>query len=68
MGGPRPSQFAAGQEPAARENPMILLTGPVSDVERALVRRWLKQADVRPSAVLALDGPGLERSLAAIPP
>ena len=68
MGGLRPAPFAAGHGPAGGETPTILLTGPVSGVERALVSQWLDQADVRPSAVLPLDGPGLARSLAAIPP
>ena len=67
MRGPRREQFAVGPRPAG-ETPMILLTDPVSDVERALVRQWLDQGDVQPSAVLPLNGPGLERSLAAIPP
>ena len=67
MRGPRREQFAAGPRPAG-ETPMILLTDPVSDVERALVRQWLNQAGMQPSAVLPLGGPRLEQSLAAIPP
>ena len=47
---------------------LILLAEPASEVERALVRRWLDDARVRPSAVLPLDGPGLARLLAARPP
>jgi glycerol-3-phosphate O-acyltransferase len=68
MDGLRPAQFVAGYGPADGEAPMIVLTDPVSDVERALVRQWLNRADVRPSAVLPLDGPRLEQSLAASPP
>ena len=68
MGGPRPAQFAVGHGPAAGGGPMVVLTDPVSDVERSLVRQWLKQADVQPSAVLPLDGPRLAQSLAAISP
>ena len=68
MDGLRPAQFADGHGPADSQSPMIVLTDPVSDVERALVRQWLNQGDVRPSAVLPLDGPRLEQSLAATPP
>jgi glycerol-3-phosphate O-acyltransferase len=75
MGGPRPAQSAAGDGPAGRAiggandgAPLILLAEPGSGVERALVRRWLQEANVRPSAVLPLDGPGLARSLATTPP
>jgi glycerol-3-phosphate O-acyltransferase len=48
--------------------PMILLAEAASEVERALVRRWLRGTDLRPSAVLPLDGPELARSLAGTPP
>ena len=68
MGGPRAVQSSAGDGPADGEAPLILLAEPASGVERALVRRWLHEEDVRPSAVLPLDGPGLARSLAATPP
>jgi glycerol-3-phosphate O-acyltransferase len=68
MDGLRPAQFAAGHGPAGGDAPMIVLTDPVSDVERGLVRQWLNQADLQPSAVLPLDGPRLAQSLAAIPP
>ncbi|MGE5288301.1 MAG: glycerol-3-phosphate 1-O-acyltransferase [Micromonosporaceae bacterium] len=68
MGGPRPVQSAAGHGPADGEAPLILLAEPVSEVERALVKRWLNEVDMRPSAVLPLDDPALARSLAATPP
>ena len=63
MGGPWPVLSSAGGSAL-----LILLAEPGSGIERALVRRWLREAGVRPSAVLPLDGPGLERSLAAAPP
>jgi glycerol-3-phosphate O-acyltransferase len=75
MGGPRPAQSAAGDGPIGRANgeangeaPLILLAEPGSGAERALVRQWLQEANLRPSAVLPLDGPGLARSLATTPP
>jgi len=39
-----------------------------SEVERTLITRWLGGTDLRPSAVLPLDGPGLARSLAEMSP
>jgi glycerol-3-phosphate O-acyltransferase len=68
MGGPRPAQPAAGDGPAGDDAPLILLAEPAGEVERALVKRWLHEVDVRPSEVLSLDGPELARSLAATPP
>jgi glycerol-3-phosphate O-acyltransferase len=47
---------------------VILLAGTASEVERTLVRRWLAEGELRPSAVLALDSPRLARSLEATPP
>src|ERR1039457_5771298 len=68
MGGPQPAQPEAGDGPAGGETLLILLAEPAGEVERALVRRWLHELDVRPSEVLPLDGPELARSLAATPP
>ncbi len=68
MSGLQPAQSAAGHGAADGEVPLILLAEPVSEVERALVKRWLNEAGLRPSVVLPLHGPGLERSLAATPP
>jgi glycerol-3-phosphate O-acyltransferase len=68
MGGPRPAQSAAGDGPGNGEAALILLAGPASQVERALVTRWLGEGDLQPSAVLPLDSPGLARSLATTPP
>ena len=48
--------------------PLILLAERASEVERALLRQWLRDADLRPLTVLALDGPGLARSLARTSP
>src|SRR5260370_11208411 len=58
MGGPHAARPAAAGEAAT-----ILLAGPASEAERALVTRWLRDGDLRPSTVLPLDGPGLARSL-----
>src|SRR5262252_1682192 len=63
MGGPQSAQPAAGGDPAGREEMLILLAGPPSAAERSLVRQWLRDGDLRASAVLSLDGPGLARSL-----
>src|SRR5260221_13020818 len=68
MGGPRSAQSAAGGGPGDGEASLILLAESASEVERALVTRWLHDGDVRPSAVLPLDGPGLARLLDATPP
>ena len=62
MGSPQSAQPAAGDRPAGSEA-LVLLAGPVSAAERALVRRWLRDGHLRPSAVLPLDGPDLARSL-----
>jgi glycerol-3-phosphate O-acyltransferase len=53
---------------AAGPAPVILLAETASETERALVTRWLRDADLRPSVVIPLDGPRLARSLAGTPP
>src|SRR5215831_15712398 len=68
MGGPWPPPSPADDSSADGGAPLILLAEPGSGIERALVRRWLQEAGVRPAAVFPLDGPGLDRSLAATPP
>src|SRR5215469_15828890 len=68
MGGPQPAQSAAGDGPRDRGATLIVLAGPASGVERTLVTRWLREGDLRPSAVLPLDDPGLARSLDGAPP
>ena len=65
---PWPAQSAADEGPARGDATLIVLAEPASEVERALVKRWLHDEDVRPSAVLPLAGPELARSLAATPP
>ena len=62
MGGPQSAQPASGSIPAGSEA-LVLLAGPASTAERALVTRWLRDGQLRPSAVLSLDGPDLARSL-----
>lgn len=62
MGGPAPGQPATGDGPADSEA-LVLLAGPVSAAERVLVMRWLREAHLRSSAVLPLNGPDLARSL-----
>src|SRR5436305_13765942 len=62
MGGPQSARPATGNRPAGGEA-LVLLAGSASMAERALVRRWLRDGHLRPSAVLPLDGPGLARSL-----
>jgi glycerol-3-phosphate O-acyltransferase len=47
---------------------VILLADTGSDVERALVKQWLSDAELRPSAVLPLDSERLARSLAETSP
>jgi glycerol-3-phosphate O-acyltransferase len=61
MSGPRPAQPAGGGPGDGAA--LIVLAGPASEVERGLVTRWLDEGDLRPSAVLPLDSPGLARSL-----
>ena len=63
MGGPQSAQPAAGSNPAGREELLILLAGPPSSAERALVTRWLRDGGIEPAAVLRMNGPGLARSL-----
>jgi glycerol-3-phosphate O-acyltransferase len=48
--------------------PVILLADAASDVERSLVKQWLSDAGLRPSAVLPLDSSSLARSLAQTSP
>jgi glycerol-3-phosphate O-acyltransferase len=62
MGGPGSAPPATGNRPAGSEA-LVLLAGPASAAERALVRRWLRDGHLRPSAVLPLDSPDLARSL-----
>src|SRR5215471_12940697 len=62
MGGPQSARPATGNRPAGSEA-LVLLAGSASAAERALVKQWLRDGHVRPSAVLPLDGPGLARSL-----
>src|SRR5215469_3723877 len=71
MGSPQPAESAAGGRPTGEpvaEGRLILLAEPASGVERTLVKRWLREAHIRPSAVVPLDGPALARSLASSPP
>src|SRR5215469_16796784 len=61
----------AAREPAdaaAGRAPLILLAETASVTERTLVTRWLKDANLRPSVVIPLDGARLARSLAGTPP
>src|SRR5215831_19401234 len=67
MGGPQSARPATGNRPASSEA-LVLLAGSASAAERELVRQWLRDGHVRPSAVLPLDGPGLARSLDTTPP
>jgi glycerol-3-phosphate O-acyltransferase len=62
MGGPQSARPATGNRPAGGEA-LVLLAGSASAAERALVKQWLRDGHLRPSAVLPLDGPGLARSL-----
>jgi glycerol-3-phosphate O-acyltransferase len=59
----RPAQPAAGGGSVDVGASLIVLAEPASEVERALVRRWLRDGGLHPSAVLPLDGPVLGRSL-----
>jgi glycerol-3-phosphate O-acyltransferase len=63
MGGPQSAQPAASSHPAGGEELLILLAGPPSAAERALVTRWLRDGGIEPAAVLPMNGPGLARSL-----
>jgi glycerol-3-phosphate O-acyltransferase len=62
MGGPQSPQPAAGSRPGDSEA-LVLLAGPATAAERALVARWLRDGHLRPSEVLPLDGPRLARLL-----
>jgi glycerol-3-phosphate O-acyltransferase len=68
MDGPTPAHGPAGDRLPGAGAPVILLADAASDVERALVKRWISDAGLRPSAVLPLDGQGLDRSLDQTPP
>ncbi len=68
MGGPQPAQSPADGHPAGNGAPLIVLAEQGSGVERTLVKRWLREQNMRPSAVLPLDAPALAKSLAAAPP
>jgi glycerol-3-phosphate O-acyltransferase len=68
MGGPQPAQPADGGGQRNGRAAVILLAKPTSEVERALVKRWLHDRDVQSSEVLPLGGPGLARSLETTPP
>src|SRR5689334_21857378 len=46
MGVPQSAQPAPGKDPAGREELLILLAGPPSAAERALVTRWLRETVV----------------------
>ena len=61
----------AARDPAdapAGRAPLILLAETASETERALVTRWLRDSDMRPSVIIPLDGRQLARSLAETPP
>src|SRR5215471_2395369 len=62
MGGPQSAQPATGNMAAGGEA-LVLLAGPASAAERALVARWLRDGHLSPSVLLPLDGPDLARSL-----
>ena len=66
MGGRRAAQGPVGGPPD--QAPLIVLAETASQTERALVTRWLRDAGLRPSAVMPLDGPRLALSLAETPP
>jgi glycerol-3-phosphate O-acyltransferase len=58
----------SGTSEASGTSTVILLADTGSDVERALVKQWLSDAELRPSAVLPLDSERLARSLAETSP
>jgi glycerol-3-phosphate O-acyltransferase len=66
MDGRRAAQDPVGGPPD--QAPLIVLAETASETERALVTRWLRDAGLRPSAVVPLDGPRLALSLAETPP
>ncbi|HEV2373206.1 MAG TPA: glycerol-3-phosphate 1-O-acyltransferase [Streptosporangiaceae bacterium] len=68
MSRPWLAESAAGDGLAGGEETLVLLAEPASEVERALVLRWLRDTDMQPAAVLPLDGPGLARSLSRARP
>jgi glycerol-3-phosphate O-acyltransferase len=66
MDGRRAAQDPVGGPPD--QAPVILLAETASETERALVTRWLRDAGLRPTVVIPLNGPRLARSLAETPP
>src|SRR6516164_10586709 len=62
MGGTQYAQSTAGNQPGGSDA-LVLLAGPATAAERALVKRWLRDGHLQRSTVLPLDGPGLARSL-----
>ena len=67
MNGQRAAQGAVG-EGSSGGAPLILLAEMASPVERALLTRWLRDSDLRPSTVLPLDGRVLDQPLSEMPP
>jgi glycerol-3-phosphate O-acyltransferase len=66
MDGRRAAHGPVGGPPD--QAPIILLAETASETERALVTRWLRDAGLRPTVVMPLNGPRLARSLADTPP
>ena len=66
MDGRRAAQDPVGGPPD--QAPLIVLAETASETERTLVTRWLRDAGLRPSVVMPLDGPRLALSLAETPP
>jgi glycerol-3-phosphate O-acyltransferase len=64
----RAGHGAAGDGQSGGDAPFVLLAELASEVERALVTRWLRDANLRPGAVLPLAEPGLAGPLAEMPP
>lgn len=62
----RAARDPAGGPPG--QVPLILLAETASETERALVERWLRDAGLRPTMVMPMNGPRLARSLAGTPP
>jgi len=66
VNGQRAAQGAVG-EGSSGGAPLILLAEMASPVERALLTRWLRDSDLRPSTVLPLDGLVLDQPLSEMP-
>jgi len=62
MGGPQAEQPATADRPDG-SHALVLLAGPASAAERALVTRWVREGHLGRASVLRLDGPDLARSL-----